>query len=310
LNTNQRVIALGFFDGVHTGHGALLRRVGELSRQLDVLPAAFTFDTHPENLILGRQAVPLLTSPNDRADLMRRYYGIREVIVAHFDQRMMKMPWQDFVSEFLVKEHGAVHLVAGHDFHFGYKGEGNPQRLKELCAQLGVGCDIIPKVELEGITVSSTYIRNLVAQGEIELANRYLGHPHTVSDTVAHGKKLGTTLGFPTVNLRFQPGVLIPAHGVYATRVYLENGACHTAVTNVGIRPTVDDGQRVNIEGFILDFEGNLYGQTIRMEFYRYLRPERQFPSLEALRNEVLHNADQTRDFFRALDQADKTQPK
>ena len=189
--------------------------------------------------------------------------------------------------------------MAGHDFHFGYKGEGNPRRLRDLCRELGVGCDIIPKVELDGITVSSTYIRTLLAQGEMERADRFLGHPHVLTDTVSHGKRLGSALGFPTVNLRFQPGVLVPAHGVYATRVYFENGESRPAVTNVGVRPTVDDQGAVNVEGFILDFDGNLYGQTIRMEFYQYLRGERKFPSLEALRAEVLRNADQTRAYFR-----------
>ncbi len=156
--TTRRVVALGFFDGVHIGHGALLRRVGEVAASLGAVPSAVTFDTHPTNLIL-KTPMPLLTSPLDRADLMRRYYGIRDVIVARFDERMMHMPWQEFVSDYLVKEHGAVHLVAGHDFHFGYKGEGNPERLEAMCRELGVGCDIIPKVEQDHITVSSTYIR-------------------------------------------------------------------------------------------------------------------------------------------------------
>ena len=297
----RRVIALGFFDGVHLGHGALLRRVGEKAAELGAVPAAVTFDTHPENLILKTPAVPLLSSPLDRAELMRRYYGIRDVIVARFDERMMHMPWNAFVTDYLVAEHGAVHLVAGHDFHFGYKGEGNPQRLRELCAQLGVGCDIIPKIELEGITVSSTYIRTLIAQGEMERAMEFLGHPHVLTDKVAHGKKLGSTLGFPTVNLRFPEGVLIPAHGVYATRVWFENGDSRPAVTNIGVRPTVDDGDRVSVEGYILDFAGDLYGQTIRMEFYKKLRGERKFPSLEALREEVMRNAQETRDFFRTV---------
>ena len=140
--------------------------------------------------------------------------------------------------------------------------------------------------------------QTLVAQGEIERANEFLGHPHTLTDTVAHGKKLGSTLGFPTVNLRFQPGVLVPAHGVYATKVWFENGESRLAVTNVGVRPTVDDGERVTVEGFILDFDGNLYGQTIRMEFYKRLREERKFDSLEALRDEVMRNARQTRAYF------------
>lgn len=297
----RRVIALGFFDGVHLGHGALLRRVTELSQQLEAVPAAVTFDIHPSNLIL-KSPMPLLTSPMDRAELMRRYYGIQDVIMPHFDERMMRMSWQEFVTGCLLEEYGAVHLVAGHDFHFGYRGEGNPDRLKALCAGLGLGCDIIPKVERDHITISSTYIRNLVAQGEIELANQFLGHPHTLTDTVAHGKKLGSTLGFPTVNLRFQPGVLVPAHGVYVTRVCFENGESRPAVTNVGVRPTIDDGNAVTVEGFILDFDSDLYGQTIRMEFYKRLREERAFPSLEALKAEVLHNAEQTRDYFLSAD--------
>ena len=295
----KRVIALGFFDGVHLGHGALLRRVGERSGELGAVPAAVTIDTHPENRIL-HNSMPLLSSPADRADLMRRYYGIRDVIVAHFDERMMRLPWRDFITEYLVKEHGAVHLVAGHDFHFGYKGEGNPQRLQETCRELGVGCDIIPKVERDGITISSTYIRTLVAQGEMERAMEFLGHPHTLTNTVARGKHLGSTLGFPTVNLQFPAGVLIPAHGVYACKVCFENGESHMAVTNVGTRPTVDDGDRVNVEGFILDFQGDLYGKNVRMEFYHRLRGEQKFPSLEALREEVMRNARETRAYFAA----------
>ena len=300
MQQERRVIALGFFDGVHLGHGALLRRVTERAALMEAIPSAVTFDTHPENLILKAPTVPLLSSPLDRGELMRRYYGIRDVIVAHFDERMMRMPWREFVTDYLMKENGAVYLVAGHDFHFGYKGEGNPERLKALCDELGIGCDIIPKVERDHITVSSTYIRTLVAQGEMERANEFLGHPHTLTDTVAHGKKLGATLGFPTVNLRFQPGVLIPAYGVYATRVWFENGESRPAVTNVGVRPTVDDGDKVTVEGFILDFHGDLYGQTVRMEFYKRLRGERKFASLEALKEEVMRNAEQTRAYFNA----------
>ena len=289
-----------FRSGVHLGHGALLRRVSQLAAQRWAVPAAVTFDTHPTNLIL-KSPMPLLTSPSDRADLMMRYYGIREVIIAHFDRRMMELPWREFVTDYLVGEHGAIHLVVGHDHHFGYRGEGTPEKLKALCGELGLGCDIIPKVERDHVTISSTYIRTLIAQGELELANAFLGHPHTLTDTVAHGKKLGSTLGFPTVNLRFQPGVLVPAHGVYAAKVYFENGDSRMAVTNIGVRPTVDDGDRVTVEGFILDFDGDLYGKTVRMELYKRLRGEEKFPSLEALRAEVLRNAEQTRAYFRSL---------
>ena len=297
----RRVIALGFFDGVHLGHGALLRRVGEVARETGAVPSAVTFDANPESLILN-STPPLLSAPVDRADLMRRYYGIRDVIVAPFDDRMMHMSWWDFVAEYLVAEHGAVHLVAGHDFHFGYKGEGNPQRLAELCKVLGVGCDIIPKVEMDGITISSTYIRTLVAQGEMDRAVTFLGHPYVMSDQVGHGKRLGSSQGFPTVNLRFRPGVLIPAHGVYACKAVLENGETYLAVTNVGVRPTVDEDGAVNVEGFLLDFDGDLYGQTVHMEFYHRLRPERKFPSVAELKEEIMRNAQQTRDYFAPKD--------
>ena len=293
----KRVIALGFFDGVHNGHAALMRRTYEVAKEIGAVPSAFTFDPHPQNVIFGKPT-PLLTSPEDRADLMRKYYGIEDVIVEPFTVERMKQPWRDFVEQTLVKELGAVHLVCGHDYHFGYKGEGNPNRLRELCAELGVGCDVIEKVEQEGITVSSTYIRTLVAQGEIERANEFLGHPYTLSDHVSHGKKLGTTLGFPTVNLKLKEHVMAPAKGVYATKVILENGEVLPAVTNVGTRPTVDDGDQLTIEGFILDFHGDLYGQKIQMEFYKYLREERKFPSFDALKAEIARNVDQTREYF------------
>lgn len=311
----KRVIALGFFDGVHTGHGALLSLCAQRARELGAVPTAFTFDVHPSALIL-HTPVPLLSTPADRAGLMHRYYGIRDVIVAHYDERMMKTPWRAFVTDYLVRDHGAVHLVVGHDFHFGYRGEGNPQRLRELCAELGIGCDVVPKVELEGITVSSTYIRSLVAQGEMDQAVRYLGHPYTLTDTVHHGKKLGSALGFPTVNLRFPAGMLIPAYGVYATQVWvLPNypdsheppGPRHLpgegpfpAVTNVGVRPSVNDGDAVNVESFLLNFEGDLYGRTVRVEFFHFLRPERRFDDLDGLRLQVQEDARETLAWFQA----------
>ena len=296
----RRVIALGFFDGVHRGHGALLRTVSRTAKKLGVTAAAFTFDRHPSTVITGH-TVPMLSSVDDRIWLMRRYYGIDEVIVASFDA-MQKMDWQDFIVEYLVRDLGCVHVVAGHDFHFGYMGKGNPERLKAKCEELGVGCDIIGKVEQDGITISSTYIRNLIAQGEMDRANEFLGHPHILTDRVEHGRRIGSSaLGFPTVNLRIHPPVIVPAHGVYATRVWY-NGRYYQAVTNVGIRPTFRDSDgHVTVEGFILDFDGDLYGQELRMEFFHFLRPERRFSSTQALAEEIARNAAQTREYFASL---------
>ncbi len=300
MKQTKRVIALGFFDGVHLGHGALLRKVTERAAQLNATPCAFTFDRSPTAAITG-QTVPLLSSVDDRIWLMKTHYQIQEVIVSSFDG-MMRMDWLDFITDYLVKELGAIHVVAGHDFHFGYLGKGNPQRLQETCQQLGIGCDIVGKVEEEGITVSSTYIRSLIAQGEMERAVHFLGHPHTLTNRVTHGKKIGSSsLGFPTVNLQIPFPVITPAFGVYATKVTVCNET-YQAVTNVGVRPTIENNDgRVTVEGFILDFHGDLYGQELRMEFYQRLRGEEKFPSLQALSTEIRRNAEQTRAFFNAM---------
>ena len=297
MKKQRRVIALGFFDGVHLGHGALLRAVKEAADRLDARPCAFTFDKSPTAVITG-QSVPLLSTVEDRVRLMRRHYGIEEVVVAPFDA-MQRMDWEDFVRRYLAEELGVVHVVAGHDFHFGYMGKGNPDRLREKCRELGMGCGIIEKVEQDGITISSTYIRTLVAQGEMERAAQFLGHPHSLTQTVTHGKGIGhSALGFPTVNLRVPEGVIVPAFGVYATRVWFD-GQSRAAVTNVGVRPTVQDNDgRVTVEGFILDFDGDLYSHQVRVEFCKRLRGEQKFPTMQALSDEIRRNAEQTREYF------------
>ncbi|MCI8687998.1 MAG: riboflavin biosynthesis protein RibF, partial [Lawsonibacter sp.] len=234
-------------------------------------------------------------------------------IIAPFDT-MQHMDWEEFIADYLVEKMGAVHVVAGHDFRFGYMGEGSPERLRAKCQALGVGCDIIPKVELDGVTISSTYIRTLIAQGEMERAVEFLGHPYRLTRQVAHGKRLGSRLGFPTVNLRIPEGLIVPAFGVYATHVWvlpvwpdnheppgpqhLPGEGPYMAVTNAGVRPTVEDGDQVTVESFILDFDGDLYGRTVRVEFYKHLRPERRFPSVEALAQEIQKNAEETREYF------------
>lgn len=303
-NSIKRVIALGFFDGVHLGHAALLRKVAQRSKELDAIPCAFTFDRSPTAALTGRE-VPLLTDIEDRIALMEGLYGIREVVVAPFET-MRKMNWRDFVTDYLQKELGAVHVVAGHDFHFGYRGEGDPARLQALCRELGLGCDILSPVTHDGVTVSSTYIRTLIARGELSRAAAFLGHPHALTGQVIHGKGMGRTIGLPTANLALPEGLIVPALGVYAAKAKPLSPANsltkpreeYPAVVNIGVRPTVDDGDAVTVEGYLLDFDGDLYGQALRVELYDYLRPERKFASLDDLRTEVLSNARQVRAYF------------
>ena len=142
-------------------------------------------------------------------------------------------------------------------------------------------------------------INRTLENGEVERANAFLGHPHTLSDTVHYGYRLGTKMGTPTINMQFPDGVLVPRHGVYAAKVYLDDGSEHYAVTNVGVRPTVSGGQRVSVESFILDYHGNLYNRQVRLEFYKFLRPEQKFNSLEDLKAAILKNAEQTREIVK-----------
>ena len=293
----QRVIALGFFDGVHLGHGALLRRTAEEARKRDCTPAVFTFDRPPKEVVTGIPC-PLINSPEDRKDLLRRLYGISDVLMVPFDREMMTTPWDGFVTEILVKRYHAVHLVAGHDHHFGHKNQGSPELLAAKCAELGLGCDIIPKVEMGGITVSSTYIRRLVELGQMDRAAAFLGHPHTLTGTVGHGRGIGSSRLFPTANLTVPAHVLVPAHGVYATRVTLPDGASYAAVTNVGTRPTVNNGTDITVEASLLDYDGDLYGKTLRLEFFSHLRDEIRFDSLDALRAQIAADAETTRRYF------------
>ena len=293
----ERVIALGFFDGVHRGHGALLRRAAEEARRRGCTPAVFTFDRPPKEVITGIPC-PLINSPEDRSDLVKRLYGIDEMLMVPFDDEMRTTPWDRFVTDILVGRYGAVHLVAGHDHRFGYKNQGSPELLREKCAELGLGCDIIPAVTLDGVTVSSTHIRKLLEEGGVETARAFLGHPHVLTQTVGHGRRLGRTIGVPTANLVAPPHVLLPKRGVYAAKVTLPDGRAFGGVTNVGIRPTVNHGQDVTVEPWILDFDGDLYGQKLRVEFFRRLREERKFDSLEALRAQIQCDALRTRQAF------------
>jgi len=292
----RRVIALGFFDGIHIGHSALMRKVLEIGKRENLVPSVITFDRHPVSLVSGEK-VPLINSPEDRAGLIHRVFGIDDIIFLHFDRATAGMPWGKFIDH-LVDEFGARHLIAGHDFRFGNNGSGNSELLLQKCGELGIGCDIIPAISHEGITSSSTYIRELIAEGNMERANTFLGHPHVLTDVVRYGYRLGRTLGTPTINMYFQPGVLIPSFGVYATKVFLQGGEEHFGVTNIGVRPTVDNSNEITAETHILNYQGNLYGHQVRVEFHVRLRQEIKFSDISELKAQIQKDCDSALRYF------------
>ena len=292
----KRAVAIGFFDGVHIGHAALLEKTKQRAAESGAKPSVVSFDIHPDNLVFGGE-VKLINSALGREDLIRRLFGIDNVVFLHFNRHLMTMPWETFIRS-LVEELNISHIVVGHDFSFGYKGEGTAEKLRAYCAENGLGCDVIPAVTLDGRTVSSTYIRTLIEGGKMEEARRYLGHPHILTDTVHSGYHLGSKLGAPTINMFFPQGVLVPRHGVYATRVCLEDGESYAAVTNVGVRPTTGSENRVSVESHLLDYSGNLYGRQARVEFYSFMRSEVKFASFEELSAQIARDAERAKLYF------------
>lgn len=291
---NKTIYALGFFDGVHIGHAALLKICREMATEHGCRAGAVTFGAHPETLVRHQTPV-LINTPRDRELLLRERFHMDTVLTLPFDEHMRTMPWEDFLK-MLRRDHGAVGFVCGDDFRFGYRGQGNAAILERYSREQGLPCAVVPEQTLEGIRVSSTYIRSQIETGDMATAVRFLGHPHILRGTVVHGRALGRKLGVPTANLRLIPGMVVPRFGVYACRCIID-GAAYPAVTNVGTRPTVE-GQSVTVEPWILDYSGDLYGREITLEFYYFIRPEQKFSGLEELKAEIHRNAEETRKYL------------
>ncbi len=292
---NEKTIyALGFFDGVHIGHQALLTQCRRLAEEHGCKAGVVTFTSHPDTLISGKTP-SFINTPKDRSGLLTGTFSMDSVLEFPFDRELMNTHWARFLEALL--QMGAAGFVCGSDFRFGSGGLGTAKKLQAFCNKRGLACAVIPQQLLEGVRVSSTHIRQLLEEGQMAKAVRFLGHPHVLTGTVISGRQLGRTLGIPTANIPLPEGVVCPKLGVYACKAYAE-GKEYLAVTNIGTRPTVG-GHHITVEPWLLDFQGDLYGKTLLLAFYEFLRPEQNFPSLEALKEEIMENAAKTRDFFK-----------
>lgn len=295
MENKKRIYALGFFDGVHLGHRALLKACGAIADSLGCETAAITFDAHPQTLF-SNQVPVLLSTLQDRRQLLQRW-GVNHIRTFPVTKEVMSTHWEAFLEQLI--DEGAAGFVCGHDFRFGHRGEGDAEKLCAFCAERDLPCIIVPEQRLEGVRISSTLIRTLIEQGQTEAAAAYLGHPHLLSGRVIHGQKLGRKLGIPTANLLIPEGLVVPKFGVYACRVII-GGSAFPAVANVGTRPTVS-GTGITVEPWILDFDGDLYGKEITLEFCRFLREETKFPDLTALQRQIRADAAETRRYFQML---------
>lgn len=292
MQKEKTIYALGVFDGVHIGHQALLKACRKLADANSCQAGVVTFAVHPDSLVSGNTPA-LINTIEDRTNLLFTY-GMDAVVTLPFDEKLMRTHWSDFLRQLV--DDGAAGFVCGSDFRFGAGGSGTAKKLAEFCESRGLPFSVVPQQVLDGVRVSSSHIRELLVSGNLENANHFLGHPYLFSGEVVSGRGLGRTIGVPTANLQIPAGVLLPKEGVYACAVYL-NDILYPAVTNIGTRPTVD-GHHVTIEAWLLDFEGDLYGQTLTLAFCRFLRPEKKFESLEELKAEIEKNAAETRKIF------------
>lgn len=289
----KTIFALGFFDGVHLGHQALLSACKALAAEHNCRAGVLTFADHPDTLVLGKTP-KLLNTPQDRRQLLTEY-GMDTVVELPFDRELMCCSWQTFFRR-LVEEFSAAGLVCGEDFRFGHKGEGTATALLQACEEKGLPCTVVAQQKLSGTVISSTHIRSLLEQGRMEETVRFLGHPHIFTGTVISGQKLGRSLGIPTANLALPEDLAVPKLGVYACRAFA-GGQWHPAVANIGTRPTVN-GTGISLEVHLLDFSGDLYGRELKVEFHIFLRPEKKFSDLTQLQEEIRKNIEETLRFF------------
>jgi len=273
-------LTIGVYDGVHRGHQEIIRKLTAGAHEIGVSAVVVTFSPHPAT-VLGKREVKCLTTPDERADMLSAL-GVDVVVTHPFDQSVADLSAWEFMTR--LKEHlGVSHLLMGYDFALGKGREGNATRLAELGREMDYTTEVVPAVSDESGVISSTEIRKLIGLGDVVEAAGLLGHNYGLHGLVVHGDGRGRTINFPTANIEYADGKLIPANGVYACWAWV-NGVRYASAVNVGVRPTFkSETVRPLVEAFILDFNLDIYGRDVRLEFVARLRDELKFPSVDAL---------------------------
>ncbi|MCB1230451.1 MAG: bifunctional riboflavin kinase/FAD synthetase [Verrucomicrobiae bacterium] len=288
-------LAIGVFDGVHRGHQAVIQAARESADESGGVACVVTFDPHPVRVLAPTYAPRLLTATEHKVRLLNEL-GIEHVAILTFDLAFAETSAETFVRELHRASHSLARICVGEDWRFGSGGRGDVALLERLGAELGFAVTGVPTVSVDGMTASSTRIREAVAGGDFAIAEALLGRPYTVLGTVIQGRHLGRELGFPTANLTVHSEQLPPT-GVYAVRVSLESGEKFPAVANLGYRPSIEgETARRLLEVHLLDWQGNLYDCDLEVEFVEFLRPERKFAGLEALKSQIVQDAERTRE--------------
>jgi riboflavin kinase/FMN adenylyltransferase len=279
INARAATIAIGNFDGVHRGHRALIAGTVAKAKELGRPSGVMIFEPHPREFFQPSEPLFRLT-PLNRKLAMFEKLGLKLAFVQNFDQHFAQLSAQEFIERVLVAGLGVSHVIIGYDFYFGHKRAGNPQMLVDAGRDLGFGVTVVAPVAEAGEVFSSSAARVYLAQGDVKGATHVLGETWRVQGKIVGGAKRGAGMGFPTANIPMPKGTAL-AHGIYAVRAHVD-GAVHNAAAYLGTRPTFDNGMPV-LEVFLIDFEGNLYGHEMDVEFVDFIREDRKFHSAEAL---------------------------
>lgn len=278
----QTVVALGNFDGVHKGHQELIRRAVNSAIDAGLKSAVFTFSNHPKNVLAGRTVVKNILYFDEKARILANL-GVDYLISVDFDQTIRNMDAEDFIRTILVEKLRMKEAYCGFNYRFGYRGLGNPEILMRVGLAEGFGIHILEPYMVRGMVVSSTAIRNHISNGDVDQCLSLMGHYYSVRGTVVEGKRLGKSIGFPTSNIDLDESMVTPANGVYITYCNY-NGIKYPSVTNVGVRPSLPDSNGArNVETHIFNFNKDIYGKEIRVEFLERIREEVKFDYMEHL---------------------------
>ncbi len=296
VSLNNAWLTLGTFDGVHRGHQVIIRQLTEGAHAENVPAVVLTFDPHPVAVLRPERTPLILTSPDARAALFGDL-GVDYVITHPFNHEVASLSAKDFLSK-IKQQLGFTQFWVGYDFAMGHNREGDIPRLRELGQELGFQLHIVEPVDFDGKTVSSSQIRKLIAEGNVQEARELLGHPYRLGGPVIEGAKRGRTIGIPTANLAVDEKRAIPARGVYVCHAWVDDTRVE-GVINIGLRPTFENGPvKTSIEAHLLDFSGDLYGQVIQLDFLTRLREEQKFSGVDALVKQIQQDIVEAREFL------------
>ncbi len=289
------VVTLGVFDGLHLGHQRIIQTVVKRAAAVDAVPTAITFDPHPRAVLHPESAPPLLQTLDQRLANLE-VLGIEQAIVIPFTTEFSRQPAEDFLAEIIRDRLHAKEVYLGKGFAFGRNRGGNIDLLRQTSTELGFVADEVDEVQLRGQRISSSKIRRLLADGRVNLARRMLGRPYGVEGVIIRGDRRGHTIGFPTANLKPHNRV-VPGFGVYATATLID-GKWRKSITNIGVRPTFESKDEPSIETHIFDFDGDLYGDVLRVRFFRRIRDEKKFSGIEELKGQIQKDSANARNYF------------